>query len=248
LIILSELKISFSKYDYFGIILPGFIILIFFIFIVPIEFYINIGILIDSFGNIGFVFVFFISIGTIIISYIIGSIISGIAYWLIEGLIITKKLKYPSYNLFKNNNGRTSHKFFHDYRKQYTDEFKNNFNQVFHNYFKESKYEDIDKFKLCFHVVKENSSVTFGRLTTFISLYSLYRNLTITFFIGSILYLYNFIITLNFIFLFFIGFLLLSIFCFTNFLKFFRIYADEVFRSFYIYILEKYAKKEEEGS
>ncbi|MFW9882070.1 MAG: hypothetical protein ACFFG0_54090, partial [Candidatus Thorarchaeota archaeon] len=115
---MSELKISFSKYDYFGIILPGFVILIFIIFMAPLEFYINIGILIDSFGNIGFVFVFFIGIGIIITSYIIGSIISGISYYIIEGLIINKKLKYPSYNFFKNHYDKTSHKLFHNYREQ----------------------------------------------------------------------------------------------------------------------------------
>ena len=247
-----NLEINFSKYDYFGIIIPGFVFLLFLIFIFPIEFFINIGNIISSFGNFGFAFVFLISVGIIIISYLFGLIISGIGYSLIEGLIIEKKLKYPSYYLFQtknkdtsknevdSNNENNSSKLFKRYRRNYSKEFIDNFNEAFNAYFKEDNYNDTDRFKLCFHVVKEKSPMAFSRLTTFISLYGLYRNLTITFIIGTFLLLYKLVISLNFLLiLLIICICLLSLFSFNNFLKFFSVYADEVFRSFYIYALEK---------
>ena len=66
------------------------------------------------------------------------------------------------------------------------------------------------------------------------------RNLTISFLITIPILFYNGIIFQNLIFL--IGILIalmLIFFFFKNYLKYFKIYSDEVFRAFYIYCLEK---------
>lgn len=233
-----DLKISFSKYDYFGIIIPGFTLLILILFLFPLEIFIELSNIINLFGGLEFAFIFLIGLAIVIISYLFGIIISGMGYWLIEGKIIENKLKYPSTHLFQTK--ETTKSLFKNYRSKYSVQFRDHFNEVFINYFEKKNYKETDKFKLCYHLVKEKSPVAFQRLTTFISLYGLYRNLTITFIIGTFLYLYKIILTLNLLYLILIlGFPLLSIFCFNNFLKFFRIYADEVFRSFFIYALEK---------
>ena len=236
-----DLKISFSKYDYFGIIIPGFTLLILILFLCPLEIFIELSNLLNLFGNLEFAFIFLIGLAIVIISYLFGTIISGMGYWLIEDKIIKNKLRYPSTHLFRTK--KTTKGWFKNYRSNYSDQFREHFNEVFNNYFnsfKKENYKETDKFKLCYHLVKEKSPVAFQRLTTFISLYGLYRNLTITFILGTFLYLYKIIITLDLLYLILIiGFPLLSIFCFNNFLKFFRIYADEVFRSFFIYALEK---------
>lgn len=235
-----DLKISFSKYDYFGILIPGFLLLTIIVFLLPFELFFNLSSLLKLLGNLEFAFIFLIGLGIIVIIYLIGVIVSGMGYWLIEGKIISKKLKYPSNHLLQKNERNKSNKFFKKYRSSYSELFRNQFNKTFNDYFKEKNYDENDKFKLCYHVVKEKSPIAFQRLTTFISLYGLYRNLTITFMIGTFLFLYQIIITHNLIYLVLIfAFPLLSLFCFNNFLKFFRIFADEVFRSFFIYTLEK---------
>lgn len=242
-----DLKISFSKYDYFGIIFPGILLLIGFFLVIPTDVLINYGSLIDSFGELKFVFIFLIGLSIIFISYLIGIIISEFGAWLIEKKIIGIKLNYPSHNLFQDSyKGK-----FESYRKPYSKTFQNQFNKIFNSYFENVNYqEDEDKFKLCFTIVKEKCPIAFARLNTFIALYGLSRNLSIAFLLLIPVFLYNLIVFLNLpLIIFIIICPLLSFFCFLNFLKFFRIYADEVFRSFYVYGLEiEKLKKRKEKS
>lgn len=256
-----DLKISFSKYDYFGIIIPGIIVLVSIILSLPMQFYIDLGILLKTTGELEYIFIFILGISFIILSYFIGMIISALGSWLIENIVIKKLLNYQTHHLFKSENkinnpndkvaNRTKNAkenksekkggiFFKKYKEPYSKEFQQQFEIYFGKYFNKIKYNDEDKFKLCFAVVKENCPITYGRLNIFISLYNLSRNLTISFLITIPILIYNYIIFQNLMFL--IGILIalmLIFFFFKNFLKYFKIYADEVFRAFYIYCLEK---------
>lgn len=256
-----DLKISFSKYDYFGIIIPGIIVVVSIILSLPMQFYLDLGILLKTIGELEYFFIFLIGISFVILSYFIGMIISALGSWLIENIVIKKFLNYQTYHLFKSKikinsvNDKVVNKtkkilekknekkegfFFKKYKEPYSKEFQQQFEVYFGKYFNKIRYSDEDKFKLCFAVVKENCPITYGRLSTFISLYNLSRNLTISFSITIPILIYNYIIFQNFLFLIGILVALMFIFFFfKNYLKYFKIYADEVFRAFYIFCLEK---------
>ena len=257
-----EFKIKFSKYDYFGILIPGILFLIFIIPLFPFELLLNLNNILSTLNNIQFALNFIIGIGIVVIAYIFGLIFSGIGRWIIEGKIIKKSMRYPSSNLFYPNKGtgnapneiskdsvksekkekegdEKKKRLFKTYKAPYSDKFINNFNDSFFDFFSQSDYSDEDKFKLCFTVVKEKCPITFSRMNTFIALYGLYRTLSITFVIISIIYLIYGIIIGNILLILSILFLpLLSLFCFSNYLKFLKAYSDEVFRTFYIYSIE----------
>ena len=238
---LVELNISFSKYDYFGILIPGIFSLILVILLIPIDNFVNLGGLIAAFGNLEIAFIFLISVGIIIISYIIGLLLGGLGSWFLEDQIIGKKLGLPSQNLLQLEQSSKEYKFFKRYRMAYSEQFKKQFLKEFDEFFKGFGHENGDDiFRLCYHVVKEKCPNTFNRLSTFIALYGLYRSLTVTFLIGFGLFLINFILTLNAISLvFFISFPLLSLFCLYKFLQFYRAFSNEIFSSFYVYCLEQ---------
>ena len=242
-----DLNISFSKYDYFGILIPGIFALILVMLLIPSEFILNLGIYFTSLGNLEISFIFLISVGIIIVSYIIGLLLSGLGSWLLEDKIIGKKLNLPSQNLLKlnesdseSNETNSNDRWFKRYRYQYSDKFRGEFLKEFDRFFKELGHNNGDDvFRMCYHVVKEKCPNTFNRLGTFISLYGLYRSLTITFLIGFVMFLVHFILTTNALsLLFFISFPLLSLFCFYKYLQFFRAFSNEIFSSFYIYCLE----------
>ena len=229
---MTDLKISFNRYDYFGLILPGVLLLISVLFIIPQEIYISLGNSLESFKDLKYAFVFLIGTTLIFFSYLIGMIISSIGSWLIEGYIIKKKINYPSYNLFND----TSSKRFKSYKKSYSSTFIEQFNKTYNEYYTGISFQGDDKFMTCFHYVKEKCPITYSRLNIFLSMYGLYRNLTVCFIIILSIFTVYFILTLNLILIVIMllsgGF---SIICFYRFLKFFRIFSDEVFRSFFMH-------------
>ncbi|MHA1251034.1 MAG: hypothetical protein ACTSRP_13660 [Candidatus Helarchaeota archaeon] len=229
---MTDLKISFNRYDYFGLILPGVLLLTSVLFIIPQEVYIGLGNSLESYKDLKFAFIFLIGIILIFISYLIGMIISSIGSWLIEGYIIKKKLKYPSYNLFNDSDS----KWFESYKKSYSSTFIEQFNKIYNEYYNGISFQGDDKFIVCFTYVKEKCPITYSRLNIFLSMYGQYRNLTVCFLIICSFYTIYFIFTIN---LFILIIILLSsgfsIVCFYRFLKFFRIYSDEIFRTFYMH-------------
>lgn len=229
-------KITFSKYDFFGILLPSIVLLIAITLILPYDFYSDLSLYLDNFIEFKFIMIGIFSVGIIVLCYITGMLISGISNWIIEKKIIKKFLKYPSYNLFN----QTSSKWFKSYNASYSHDFINKFNEKFNAYFGCDFEDEVDRFRLCFEVVKEHCPTSFGRLKTFISLYGLNRNLSITFLSIMVLYIIKSCFGFNSIFIIIIIIIspLISYFNFVNFLKFFRIYADEVFRAFFIYQIE----------
>lgn len=228
-------KITFSKYDFFGILLPSIVLLIAITLILPYDFYSDLSSYLDNFIEFKFIMIGIFSVGIIVLCYIIGMLISGISSWIIEKKIIKKLLKYPSYNLFN----QTSSKWFKSYKASYSHDFINKFNEKFNTYFDSDFEDEVDRFRLCFEVVKEHCPTSFGRLKTFISLYGSHRNLSITFLSIMVLYIIKSCFGFNSIIIIIIIISpLISYFNFVNFLKFFRIYADEIFRAFYIYQIE----------
>lgn len=225
------LKISFSRYDYFGLILPGLLLISTILFYIPKGFYIALVAMLESYKDLKFVFIFLIGINLIFFSYLLGTVTSGIGSWLIEGYVIKEKLKYPSYNLFN----KTDSKWFKNYRKTYSTTFIDQFDKVFKSYYKDIPFEGDDKFIVCFTYVKEKCPITYSRLSIFLSIYGLYRNLTICFIIiGAILIVYLILSFNLFIIVLIILSFIFSILCFFRYLKFFRIFSDEIFRSFYM--------------
>ena len=229
-----DLDVSFSKYDYFVILIPGVLILILILIIIPPAFFVEIGQIIESFGSLNFAFVFIISVGLIIVSYLFGLLLSGFSAWLIEDQITSKWLSPPAVNLFQLEKRKTS-KLFRKYTQPYSVKFQEKFFDVFNDYFEGIDKEDAnDIFRLCYHVVKEKCPNGYKRLSTFISLYGLYRSLILTFLIGFIIYLVNFILTMNPIaLLLLIIFPFVCVFCYYKFLTYYRIFSDEVFSSFF---------------
>jgi len=229
-----DLDVSFSKYDYFVILIPGVSILILLLIIVPPSFFVEIGQIIDSFGSLNFAVVFILSVGLIIVSYLLGLLVSGFSGWLIEDQITGRWLSPPIVNLFQLNK-RKPKRWFRKYTQPYSVNFQKKFFEVFNDYFKGIDNNDAnDIFRLCYHVVKEKCPNGYKRLSTFITLYGLYRSLILTFSMVFVIYLINFFLTLNIIvLLFLISFPFLSVFCYYKFLTYYRIFSDEVFSSFF---------------
>jgi len=235
-----DLNISFSKYDYFGILIPGIFSLVLIVLLVPTGSFINLGGLIASFGNLEIAFIFLISVGIVIISYILGLLLGGLGSWLLEDQIIGKKLNLPSQNLFELKETRVNNKFFRRYRASYSEQFQTQFLKEFDGFFKGFDHENgDDMLRLCYHIVKEKCPNTINRLSTFIALQGLYRSLMVTFLIGSFLFLINLILTLSPLsLLIIISFPFLCLFCLEKFLQFYRAISDEIFSSFYVYCLD----------
>lgn len=86
-----------------------------------------------------------------------------------------------------------------------------------------------DKYMLCFTFVKEKCPVALGRLTIFISLYDFARNSAMALLILALVFIYNgYILYAEILFV-------LTLIFISRYLKFFRIFGDEVFRTFYIF-------------
>ncbi len=167
----------------------------------------------------------------IIISYIIGHLISMLSSLVFEKLIIKYILKYPSNNFFLKSKTKfkSAKKVFglYFYKTPYSDKSKNKIKKKFKEVF-DLDFADPENFNLCFHYVKENSSTTYNRLLTFISIYGFCRNLSLNFLIISIMLFINCYFVLGFITIVF------SYMFFLRYLKFFRQYGDEVYKTFLI--------------
>lgn len=233
---MSVVKISFNRYDYFGVLLPSMVLLISITLILPYELFSDLSLYLDNFKEFKTIMIVIFSVGIIFLCYILELLISGISSWVIEKLIIKKVLKYPSYNLFN----QIGSKFFKSYKASYSQDFIKEFKEKYNTYFGLDFEVEADRFRLCFEVIKEHCPTSFGRLKTFISLYGLHRNLIITFLSIMILYIIKYCFGFNSIFIITIIIIspLISYFNFVHYLKFFRIYADEVFRAFYVYQIE----------
>jgi hypothetical protein len=221
---MNLIKSPFNIYDLLSYLANGFILIIavFFLFFNEEEFIANI---IEKLS---------LSIGIIILviaSYIVGHLISMLSSSFFEKIIVKYILGYPSRNFFlkKPAQFKVIKKIFgfYFYKTPYNhdviDRIENKYKKIFKLDF--NKWES---FNLCFHHVKENSQTTYNRLLTFISIYGFCRNLSLNFLIIAIMMLVN-----NYIF-FGVGAIVLSYLFFLRYLKFFRQYGDEVYKTFII--------------
>ena len=167
----------------------------------------------------------------VIISYIIGHLISMLSSSFFEKLIIKYILRYPSNNLFSEDKTRfkAARKIFgvSFYKVAYSNKLKDKIEKKFKEIF-ELDFKDLENFNLCFHYVKENSPTTYNRLLIFISIYIFCRNLSLNFLILSVMLL------VNCYFLFGFMAIVFSYLFFLRYLKFFRQYGDEVYKTFII--------------
>ncbi len=167
----------------------------------------------------------------VIVSYIIGHLISMLSSSFFEKIIIKNLLGYPSSNFFSEKQIRFKavriifgvYFYKASYSKVLKDKIKNKYKEIFILDFRNS-----ENFNLCFHYVKEKSLVTYNRLLTFISIYGFCRNLSINFLIIAV------ILLANSYFLFGLITIIFSYLFFLRYLKFFRQYGDEVYKTFIV--------------
>jgi hypothetical protein len=220
---MEDSDIPFNFFDFFGYLIPGIIFTIAIIWVlIPDNTYQK---TIDFFKSIED-FKYIISVIIVIMVYGLGHVVSSLGSYIFEGILVGMWLGSPSDNLFNSKEKNTWP--FSSYGKNYSKEFRNSFNDKFKEFFGDFK-ETKDRFFLCFTFVKEKCPATFGRLNIFISLYDFSRNSAVALLflaIVSILrgyYLYaGILFVLTFIFI-------------SRYLKFFRIYGDEIFRTFYVF-------------
>lgn len=168
-------------------------------------------------------------------SYMVGHAISALSGGLIENQIVRKRLGDPSSHLFGGKKGKFPFAYYKSsYPYAFIDQFKRGFEKIF-----KQKFSTEEAFMLCYTFIKEKSSVTYSRLERFITLYSLSRNLSLTFLLVTPLLILRAYFFKDWIYLLLaISSLGFSALFFLRYLKFFWIYSDEVFRTFHLFTLE----------
>lgn len=207
-----DYKIPFNVFDFFSYLIAGFLFEVFFFFamglgsrdILPFDAYLMSAII-------------------VIFAYILGHIIALFSSFIVEGIITKKFFRYPSENFF--DDPKTN-------KRAYEKSLQKALIKIYEDKtgFKFSHY---NFFKFAFHYVKESSPVTFSRLSTFSALYEFSRNLCMLFLIMAVWSFVNFF-SIGWPFYLILIFILLSLIFYLRFLKFFYLFADEVFRSFYV--------------
>ena len=191
-----------------------------------------------------------------LVAYLLGHVIAALSGFFLERLAVEKFLKYPAANMF---NLRTHEGFiekivfaalkhvpawdtlkdfvFRNYRRPYSPDFINAFNDRFRETFRVDAQNQSDIFWLCFAYVSQNCPSTFQRASHFLNLYGFARNLSMMFFI-FVPTMFGFEISrgLQLSGWIFLGYLIIGIGFFWQYLKFFRRLNDEVYRGFVSYV------------
>jgi len=223
---MTGVRFPLSVFDFFAYFLQGFLLLIGIAILLNIE----VGGIIST-TNL------FLDLVVVVVSYILGHVISELSRWLIEGKLVKRHLGYPSDFVFSEE--RNKMPFFSEYLSTYSKEFISDFKEVFNKKYanKFSRIDDYNAFLLCFHTVKENCPNAFSRLNIFISMYDFSRNLTLVFLIYAVIFTAISISRSDFTWI--LGVFLSLIFAFIflkRYLKFFKAFANEVYYSFYNHV------------
>ena len=222
---------KFNLYDFFGYIIPGGVlgfglILIFF----RID---HIAILVRALEP----YKYLAGFSLVLISYAIGHVVSFAGYLILEKFFVGKIVGYPSKNFFDQDKKKGW--FFAGYRQEYDRNFIKKIYGLYKNTFG-TNFTSFDGFMSCFHYVKENSEPTRERLNIFLNSYDFCRNMTVSLLIlGITLLIINGIAIGTFLFWLGINMIFLATIYLNRYLKFFRQYGDEVFRSFYVLSLQR---------
>ena len=178
----------------------------------------------------------------LLVAYISGHIIAHFGSLFLEKGIIAKILNYPSTNFFRiisDNSASKPNRFFKNYTAAYPEQLATKIKDAYEQ-ITSIKFNHYDAFMFCFHYVKDKSPTTYSRLLIFLQLYDFCRNVSMMFFFCSFILLYFSIFEYPNLYILSIVLFLLSYLFFLRYLKFFRLYGDEVFRSFYnLYLLER---------
>lgn len=216
---------KFNFYDFLAHFIPGFLAICAFalLFLTPSE----IGSLMAKTEPYKYI----VSTGLVLISYSVGHVISQLGSLLLERGLVRSWVGYPSENFFIES--KKNHWIFRDYRRSHSKDFAKRvkeayeakFNVAFHHY---------DAFMTCFHFVKERSGPTLTRLNTFLAVYDFCRNTSMGLLLLTLGFVARGFVTTPSNFYYAAGALFFAVFFFYRYLKFYRQYDDEVFRTFYI--------------
>lgn len=225
---MAEMRIPFSVFDFFVYLIPGALVVSsVFVIVWPVNDLTSLWSDLNSIGDLRYALYGI----ALILAYVVGHAIAAAGSSFLEGVVIGRVLGYPSTNMFRSTNSR----FFWKYRKSYSPKFVSEFDRLFEQLFGRG-YDREDIFMLCHSVVKEECPAAFSRLNVFIVQYDFARNLAMA-------------LLISFPFLLWVGlarnessFIALGLFsallCVVmtlRYLKFYRRYSDEVFRSFFTY-------------
>lgn len=219
------IKIPFTVFDFFGYLAHGFIIII----AVDYAFFGNI--LIRS--DITIIF----GIYLILIAYVIGQIVANISAYIYERYLVNKLLGAPEIILLRKNKIKGMKKLFPGYYDSIPQ-------QISSMILKKAKAKaGIDSpgkalFLHCFYSVKSDP-VTLERLHAFLNLYGFCRNISMASLIVIFILLFKMIMNMfrcienDFSSIMWLCFAFLTaIGMFYRYLKFYRIYANEVYNSY----------------
>jgi len=216
----------FNVYDFFAYIIPGYLVA--FGPMAWIGFSGRITEVLHAIEPYKYVF----SVGSILGAYAIGHLVSEVASLVEERLLVARWLGYPSQNFFAMPLRRPL--LFSEYRRGYDDNFaedwKKTYEAVFHR-----PFDHRAAFLDAFHTVKGVSAPARQRLEVFTSAYGFCRNLAMALvlivppFVALSLQAHDPRMLLGGL-----GSLMAAFVFFARYLKFYRHFADEVFRSFYV--------------
>ncbi len=216
-------KVYFWPYDIFGYLFPGLLLTGFLLIIDNIQAW-----LIQITGE---GIPYWLSI--LVISYVIGHIISACSSLLLERLILRKLLGgYPTIYMFSNEFNKSINFIteFLAYYRPYSTDFQQQFVKLFRRRFKLNNFDHHDIFHLTWQEVAIQHPIAFKRATHFLELYGFTRNMSLTIFalgIFSYIHFDQSIITTILI-----TSLILSLILFYNYAKLLRRMHDEIFRAF----------------
>ncbi|MCG8431768.1 MAG: hypothetical protein MJA29_11420 [Candidatus Omnitrophica bacterium] len=221
--------VPFNLYDYLGYLMTGFVTIIF-IYSLGIA---EITKLKNSLESV-LQHEYILTVLLMIACYIVGQIVSLFGKCIFVNIIIKKWLNYPSRNFFRmfSDNEKFRNfkpvRWFHfrEYKRPYPEEFANKIKEY---YEQETgrRFDESEAFLFCFHYVKEYCPATHARLLIFLSLYDFSRNLSVIFLMMGAVYF------LSCRMMWGAGCWMFAYLLFFRYLQFFRIFSNEVFRSFY---------------
>ncbi len=170
-------KVSFWAYDIFGYLLPGLVLIAGF---TKANTWVYKAL--NSHWNSGNYADYVIILG---IAYTLGHIISGLSSFILERLLLRHILKYPTTQMFKENDdtSRLIKFFFPGYFRPYSKEFQEAVKKKIRTIFNINSEQDHDTFWLSWSYICLHNPIAYRRSTHFLELYGFSRNMSMCFLI-----------------------------------------------------------------
>jgi hypothetical protein len=252
---MPELGIEFSKYDVIAVIIPGALILMGIMTLLPKTLYADLYSIFVTEGAYLFIF----ALAVVVFSFIFGKISSKMSYWIIEARIVepkdetnesekkgkTRRLGYNSSNMFLTDDEFKQFKRFKKYRKPATKDFQEKVRKAYKYFFKEDLIEE-SYFPLIFVFIKEHCSESASRVITFSAMYHCFRNLTLIFSTFSFAIGFTHAYQMSSILLYVItpvASIIIALICFRGYLKYYKIFSNEIISSFVVFYYSDKGKK-----